>query len=326
MKHRAFLLLTFLLLCTSYASIYAKGKQEQPVEDLTPTLYQQAEILGDATTAIYPGSTLGIIIKNIRDNDEDISVVIRNNSKAFVRSKIIFEADKQGFTFIGVPSTLEPGTYTLAIEKKQDDITEFLAEQTIEILNIEFKKETIVVGSSTGTRTPNPTVVSEAKFIWNLTGKVFNEDRFQYDNFLLPIKKYKYISGEFGDRRLYVNSEQESRGRSVHNALDFAAPTTTEIKAPARGRVVLTKNRVVTGNTIVISHYPGIFSLYYHLSKIFVKPGDVVEQNQLIGEVGSTGFSTGPHLHWEMRVNNVQVQPINFMGELDIIKTLEVTY
>jgi murein DD-endopeptidase MepM/ murein hydrolase activator NlpD len=73
--------------------------------------------------------------------------------------------------------------------------------------------------------------------------------------------------------------------------------------------------RITTGNTIVLEHLPGVYSLYFHLDQIFVEEGDWVEQKQEIGLVGNTGLSTAAHLHWEIRVNGVAVNPDSFLEE-----------
>jgi len=91
--------------------------------------------------------------------------------------------------------------------------------------------------------------------------------------------------------------------------VDIASPTGTPVPASGRGRVVFADTRILTGNTVVIEHLPGFFSVYYHLSSLAVKVGDMVEKSQVIGAVGMTGFATGPHLHWEMQCAGVAVDP-----------------
>ena len=76
----------------------------------------------------------------------------------------------------------------------------------------------------------------------------------------------------------------------------------------------MAENRISTGWSIVIEHLPGLYSLYYHLSEMEVKEGDFVKQGQLIGKSGSTGLATGPHLHWEMRLNGEAVRPEFFIS------------
>ena len=75
----------------------------------------------------------------------------------------------------------------------------------------------------------------------------------------------------------------------------------------------MAENRITTGYSIVIEHLPGLYSLYYHLSEMKVQEGDYVKQGQLIGKSGSTGLATGPHLHWEIRLNGTAVRPEFFV-------------
>jgi murein DD-endopeptidase MepM/ murein hydrolase activator NlpD len=76
--------------------------------------------------------------------------------------------------------------------------------------------------------------------------------------------------------------------------------------------VVLAEPLFVRGNAVVLDHGRGVFTGYWHLQKLEVKAGDRVVAGQMLGEVGSTGLSTGPHLHWEMRVRGVAVDPLQW--------------
>jgi len=75
----------------------------------------------------------------------------------------------------------------------------------------------------------------------------------------------------------------------------------------------MAEDRILTGLTIIIEHLPGVFSLYYHLDRLDVVPGDAVVAGDAIGTVGSTGLSTGPHLHWELRVAGAAVDPSPYL-------------
>ena len=90
-------------------------------------------------------------------------------------------------------------------------------------------------------------------------------------------------------------------------------PTGTEIVAPASGKVMLAENRIATGWTVIIEHLPGLYTMYYHMSGLKVKEGQTVQQGDLLGPSGATGFATGPHLHWEVRLNSVIVNPDYFI-------------
>lgn len=125
--------------------------------------------------------------------------------------------------------------------------------------------------------------------------------------FVLPFKVTR-ISSPFGEKRIskYTNGKVTERR---HWGVDYPAPTGTVVSAPCGGKVVLAESRIVTGNTIVLEHFPGVYTIYYHLHKIYVKEGVVLNQGAKLGEVGTTGFSTGPHLHWELRINEIPIDP-----------------
>ncbi len=116
------------------------------------------------------------------------------------------------------------------------------------------------------------------------------------------------ITSQFGTRRSYNGGPYNQ----WHAGTDFAAMPGSAIYAPAGGVVVLAETLHVRGNATIIDHGHGVFTGYWHQSEIKVKVGDVVSPGQVIGLVGSTGRATGPHLHWEMFVEDVQVDPLQW--------------
>lgn len=113
------------------------------------------------------------------------------------------------------------------------------------------------------------------------------------------------ISTHFGAQRVYGDIPA-----NYHSGMDIAAPHGTPVKAPIPGVVRLAAGPfMLEGNLIIIDHGRGLFSAMMHLSKLEVKPGDIVAQGQVIGRIGSTGRSTGPHLHWGMTWHGVKVDP-----------------
>lgn len=116
------------------------------------------------------------------------------------------------------------------------------------------------------------------------------------------------LSSRFGLRRFFNNQP-----RNPHNGLDFAAPTGAPVRAPAPGVVVDTGNYFFNGNSIFIDHGQGLISIYMHLSRIDVRPGQTVKAGEIVGGVGATGRSTGPHLHWSVFLNNTAVDPELFL-------------
>ncbi len=133
------------------------------------------------------------------------------------------------------------------------------------------------------------------QFIWPLTGR---------------------ISGVFGSQRIYRGT-----AGNYHNGVDVARPIGTPIIAPADGVVVLAANRPFTleGYLLIINHGMGLSSTFLHNNALAVKQGDVVKQGQLISWVGTTGRSTGPHMHWGMRWNDKRVDPQRVAGPMPVV-------
>jgi murein DD-endopeptidase MepM/ murein hydrolase activator NlpD len=124
--------------------------------------------------------------------------------------------------------------------------------------------------------------------------------------FALPVQAN--TSSAFGTQRSY-NSGPLGSG---HSGWDLDAAAGTPVLAPARGRIVLAEALKVRGNAVIVDHGLGVYSAYYHLSEMRVRVGQMVTPGEVIGKVGDTGLSSGPHLHWEMRVGGVAVEPVEW--------------
>ena len=108
----------------------------------------------------------------------------------------------------------------------------------------------------------------------------------------------------FGARSVF-----NGQARNPHGGLDFGSPTGTPIAAPAGGAVALAEDLYFTGNTVILDHGRGLYSVLAHLSKINVTAGDQVGAGEVVGAVGATGRVTGPHLHWGARLNTARIDP-----------------
>lgn len=119
------------------------------------------------------------------------------------------------------------------------------------------------------------------------------------------------ITTEFGQRRAYGDSTNYSR---YHGGLDIAQGLGTPVYAPANGKVTYIGTLLARGKAVALDHGAGVTSYYYHLNSWLVKPGDTIKKGQVIGQVGTTGRSSGPHLHWEVRVNGIITLPQIFQA------------
>ncbi len=139
-------------------------------------------------------------------------------------------------------------------------------------------------------------------------------EKFWNGPFLRPNEGY--VSTIYGVRRYYNGVFAENY---YHRGVDYAAPTGSPVIAPAAGRVALvgleSQGFELHGNTVGIDHGQGVTSIFIHLSRIDVKEGDMVRAGQVIGGVGSTGISTGPHLHWGLYVHSQCVDPVPWRYE-----------
>ena len=126
------------------------------------------------------------------------------------------------------------------------------------------------------------------------------------------------ISGVFGSRRFF-----NDQPRNPHSGLDIAAPTGTPIKTPASAEVSLTGDFFFNGKTVMLDHGGGFISMMCHLDEIHVKKGDHVDVGDVLGTVGSTGRSTGPHLHWSISLSGDRIDPQDFIPKFNALLDAE---
>ena len=124
--------------------------------------------------------------------------------------------------------------------------------------------------------------------------------------FIMPLEGRK--TSLYGHRRFFNDVP-----RSPHSGLDIAAPTGTPIVAPGPGKVALKGDFYFNGKTILLDHGQGLITMYCHMSEYMVEEGEFIDQGQMLGLVGSTGRSTGPHLHWSVSLNNFRIDPLEFL-------------
>ncbi|MDX9715275.1 MAG: M23 family metallopeptidase [Dissulfurispiraceae bacterium] len=117
------------------------------------------------------------------------------------------------------------------------------------------------------------------------------------------------VTSGFGNRRIINKSIT-----SIHRGIDMRARTGDLVRAANTGKVVLAKELFYGGNTVIVDHGLGIFTIYMHLSEFKAMEGDIISKNQVLGLAGSTGRSSGPHLHFGVKIQSQSINPISFLG------------
>jgi len=189
----------------------------------------------------------------------------------------------------------------------------FIAKKEFTTETINLNQNLSVLRSDTSERRER-----ESRELYRLLSTFNKENVFTETSVIKPVVAEPcYITSKYGDIRKFVYRDGGSEG-SIHNGIDYAAEQGSFIFSCAAGKVVFAGNRLITGNSIVIEHLPGLYSLYYHLDKLYVTEGMFVSKGATIGILGSTGLATGPHLHWEIRNQKITVDP-DFLMENPMI-------
>jgi murein DD-endopeptidase MepM/ murein hydrolase activator NlpD len=210
---------------------------------------------------------------------------------------------------LAVPSTAAPGKALIRL----DAGGRTLGEIPFTIEPRKFETETIALTDAMSDllTVPDPQKTREAQELWAILAHS-GQDLYSLGNFILPVNS-KVQTSRYGGRRVYKYPDGRS-STSIHAGVDYRAPTGTPVSACAPGLVKLAKFRIVTGNTVIIEHMPGVYSLCYHMDKLNVSEGEMVQTGSRIGDAGGTGFATAAHLHWEVRVATENTDPAAFLG------------
>ncbi|HEX5840262.1 MAG TPA: peptidoglycan DD-metalloendopeptidase family protein [Anaerolineales bacterium] len=223
-----------------------------------------------------------------------------------------FPANGEQVALQGVHALLEPGVYPLLIEAALSDGSRQAYEQMVLVTSGNYGSEELYVPPETidpaVTEPENQTVLSIIR--------PSTPTRYWSSVFTSPAVYPDEFTSFFGIKRLYRGTGTDLVIEGLHTGLDFAGGEGLQIFAPAPGRVVFAAPLTVRGNATIIDHGWGIYSGFWHQSQINVNVGDMVEQGQVIGLVGNTGRATGAHLHWEVWVNGVQVNPLDWLNQV----------
>ena len=251
-----------------------------------------------STKELKQGEYIKIIFTNINDHNLRIETDITEPTNY----KIYFESDK-AYAFIPVSIAKEKGLYNIKIFNNDIFINEYeimVIEDTFEIQKLTISEQILKESRSDEASRLYQEAIKKARS-YNL------EVKFYEDSFIMPAEGR--ITTEFGIKRYVNNSTSPSR----HYGIDIANKKGTPIKAPASGMVTYAGFLPSAGNYIVIDHGMGLLSYYAHLDSLSVKELEMIKQGQLIGYMGTTGFSTGSHLHFALSFREVYTNPWQFI-------------
>jgi len=260
-----------------------------------------------------PSSALDITITPFKIGQGEVGLLtIRKKGEA--KPKVIWMGKKTALIndkkngiwsgFIGADLTTKPGRYTLHIRLASD--------------NDQYSKTIRILSKDHGIR--HVTVPREMVELDAPTLKRVREESRKVRGILTRSDEYPLWAGSwimpvagrvvcpFGCRSIINGVE-----RSPHSGVDLKAAEGTPVMATNKGTVALVANHFFSGLSVIIDHRGGIQSMYFHLSKVLVRIGELVEKGANLGLSGSTGRATGPHLHFGIRLNGRRVNPINLI-------------
>ena len=266
-------------------SINVDVKVEKPIEYiLTKDLLVQGELAS-------------ILINNVKG---DVKPTAHSELGLIRFTKQQSENSKYSNYKAIVPSSYYTNAGKYKIEVTLDNEIKVL---NLEVVEDEFEIQRFNMDMNTVNATSTQSSFDEFNSIIKPTYEKYDENIYWQGNFIQPV--INRISSPYGVIR-YVNGSLTS---VRHGGIDIAAPTGTPVACPNNAKIEVAQFLQRTGNTIVLEHGGGLKSYFYHLDSLNVKQGDMVTKGDIIGTVGTTGYSTGPHLHYEVQIGEHSINP-----------------
>jgi murein DD-endopeptidase MepM/ murein hydrolase activator NlpD len=250
--------------------------------------------------SLQPGE---VAVLSIANAAESSGVRVR----VFKQTIAAFRDGDTWTAIIGIDLDTKPGTYQADIESGTGtDIVH--ATYPLKVLPRAFRTRRLTVDEAfvTPPKSEVSRIEREAALL-AATWKASAMTRLWTTGFVRPVPQE--ANSAFGTRSIF-----NGKPRNAHGGADFLSPAGTPIHSPNAGRIVVARSLYYSGNTVIIDHGLGVFSMLAHLSRIDVREGDVVTPNEVVGLVGATGRVTGPHLHWAVRVSDARVDPLSLLA------------
>ena len=207
---------------------------------------------------------------------------------------------------LGIDMQDDPGTYELAVEVKQGEQSKQLsfnvlvAKEKFAVEHLKLPKEKVDLDEKSVARWKAEQEQVKQALAENSRLKLW------HSNFVEPVNGKR--TGIFGSVRI-----MNGKPRNPHNGEDIGAPMGADVAASNDGVVRLTVDHIFSGKGVFVDHGLGFYTMYFHLSEVLVKDGDLITAGQIIGKVGATGRATGPHLHWGVKLNGARVNPYTLL-------------
>ncbi|HEY6011587.1 MAG TPA: M23 family metallopeptidase [Nitrospirota bacterium] len=276
LRNRA-ILIFFILLLPLFASAGA---------DPAPKIEVQPKTIG-------PGD---IAVITVTDFDGPVEGV-------FLGKQLHFNLSRNSFQSVaGIDLNTAPGTYPLEIRVNGEKISRKITikKKKYPIQRLTLPEGMVVLSPENEARVERDQKKTSA--IWPVDSL-----RLWHGSFIDPLPGKK-VGTPFGVRRIINKIPKNS-----HSGVDITADEGEPVRAPNDGVVVLVDDQFYSGNSVILDHGQGIYTMFFHLSRVNVRSGQAVMKGDVIAFVGSTGRSTGAHLHWGVRVQGAKVDPLELI-------------
>lgn len=249
-------------------------------------------------TQIEQGGVVCILVSGMMDESIQPEVETELSLTCFT------DTPKGKAAFIGLHYNREPGDYTVTVR-----YGELVSEQVITVIHRDFEKQYMTIDTSVSAET-NDSAEANAEWrdtIWPLY-ETADSQTYWSGLFVRPTDSSE-INTSYGIFRYTNGSSYAER----HAGIDLDGNEGDPVRAAARGKVVYAGFLKLTGNTVVIEHGAGLKTYYFHMASLSCEKDAIVDKSQQIGTIGSTGYSTGPHLHFDARIGNQSIDPIQLL-------------
>jgi murein DD-endopeptidase MepM/ murein hydrolase activator NlpD len=268
-----------------------------PTPEATPTPIEQPELVLSTTQVFQAGAVLVSVTGDVR-----------SGSVRFLgRDHVLEQGARSMYTFAGVGVLDPPGSADLVVEFETHNGSLGVLQATIDVLPTEWEVDYLYFEPGEVEELLAPDVIARENQLLAQMYATYTPEKLWDGPWLIPTQGG--ITARFGSQR----SINDGPPAGHHGGTDIGAPEGTPIIATSHGRVIMARELAVRGNMVIVDHGGGLLSGYAHMNDFAVAEGQEVLGGDLLGTVGNTGLSTGPHLHWEMSIHGILVDPWRFV-------------